>query len=38
MPVAHLMGLFNGKSEGFEWYDGIGPYLKKENITFIGLR
>lgn len=38
MPVAHLLGLFPGKVHGFEWFDNIGPFIKRENITYIGLR
>lgn len=38
MPVAHLMNLFPGNVHGFEWFDKIGPFVKKENITYIGLR
>ena len=38
MPVGHLLNLFPGKVQGFEWYDSIGPYLNKDNITYIGLR
>jgi len=38
MPVAHLLNLFPGKVFGFEWYDTLGPYLKPQDITYIGLR
>jgi arginase len=38
MPAAHLLNLFPGKVFGFEWFDSIGPFLKKENICYIGLR